>query len=296
MKKSKANEVTLSVIGAGRLGTGLALTLADRGYKTVAVVCRHEHSARRAATTLKGALFLTPDRLSELPPSKIILIATPDDVIGETASSLAAFLSPSADTTVLHTSGALSSKVLEPLRRRRISTGSLHPLAAVSDPESARRSLPKAYYCVEGQPKAVAVAKRIVKALNGQSFSVSSQKKPLYHAAALIAAGHSVALFDAASEMLSRCGLKRTEAQRVLLPLVRSTVANLEQSNPSKALTGTFSRGDIATVREHLRAIEAEGLNDVLEIYRVLGRRSLELSGVVNKDPQLKKALEELLR
>jgi predicted short-subunit dehydrogenase-like oxidoreductase (DUF2520 family) len=295
MKKPQAGQVTMSIIGAGRLGTGLALTLAEKGYKTLAVVCRHERSAGRAASTLKGALPLTPARLSELPHAQVILIATPDDAIRETAESLAAVWSIPPETTVLHTSGALSSEVLVPLKRRGASTGSLHPLASVSDPKSAKKSLLGAYYCVEGQRKAVAVAKQIVKALGGHSFSISSRKKPLYHAAALISAGHSVALFDTATEMLSHCGLRRSEAQRVLLPLVRSTIANLERSIPSKALTGTFSRGDIATVREHLRAIKDEGLDDALAIYRLLGLRSLQLSPAVKKDNRLFRDLEDLL-
>ena len=50
------------------------------------------------------------------------------------------------------------------------------------------------------------------------------------------------------------------DALRVLLPLLQSTVNNLARSDPALALTGTFARGDIATVRRHLQALSRNGL------------------------------------
>jgi predicted short-subunit dehydrogenase-like oxidoreductase (DUF2520 family) len=285
----------MSVIGGGRLGTALALALAKNGYETKAIVCRHIKSAKRAVARIGSGIPLTPDRLTELPQSELILITTPDDTIAETAESLAAVPNLPKNVCVLHTSGALSSTILSPLQKRGAQTGSLHPLVSVSDPEDGLQNLLGAFYCIEGQPKAITVAKRIVKSLGGQSFSIPSDKKPLYHAAAVMSSGHAVALFDIASEMLSHCGLKLEDAQQVLLPLIRSTVANLERSTPSEALTGTYSRGDVATVKQHLRVIEDEGLKDALKVYRLLGRQSLKLSSTVSKNPELLRTLKRLL-
>lgn len=298
MVKPKHNRarVSLSVVGCGRLGTALALALAEVGYETVAIVCRGRPSAKRAAAFIAGARALTADRLNELPPTKLVLIATPDDAISETVNTLASIRPEYEGVTVLHTSGALSSTVLSPLKQRGAQTGSLHPLVSVSNPLESLQSLRTAFYCIEGDRQATAVAKKIVRALGGHSFSVSSSKKPLYHAAAVMSAGHIVALFDTASEMLSRCGLKRSEAELVLLPLVRSTVANLERSSISKALTGTFSRGDLATVKEHIDAMKKEDLQEALSIYRLLGQRSLQISSAVKNNPELLRDLQRLLR
>ena len=81
------------------------------------------------------------------------------------------------------------------------------------------------------------------------------ESKALYHAAALTAAGHLTALIDLAMEMLVSCGLNRRAAQEVLMPLVESAVNNLKASPPEKALTGTFARGDLATVQTTPRSI-----------------------------------------
>ena len=122
------------------------------------------------------------------------------------------------------------------------------------------------------------VARALVRNLGGQSFSIDSESKALYHAAAVMASGHLVALFDIAAEMLVRCGVDQKSARRVLMPLVESTVKNLLSSDPAHALTGTFARGDLATVQRHLEALNANGLFDGLRAYQLLGRRSLELA------------------
>jgi predicted short-subunit dehydrogenase-like oxidoreductase (DUF2520 family) len=99
------------------------------------------------------------------------------------------------------------------------------------------------------------------------------------------------ALFDIAVEMLVRCGLSRTRARKILLPLVQSTLENLRNHDPARALTGTFKRGDIATVRKHVAAIESRGLLDALEAYVVLGRRSLALSGHTPNEEEIQRLL-----
>jgi predicted short-subunit dehydrogenase-like oxidoreductase (DUF2520 family) len=101
-----------------------------------------------------------------------------------------------------------------------------------------------------------------------------------------------VALFDIATEMLERCGLKEKEARSILMPLVESTIANLKELVPAKALTGTFARADIKTVRRHLEAIRMEEIVDALAAYRILGRRSVRLA---EKRGASREALEAIL-
>jgi predicted short-subunit dehydrogenase-like oxidoreductase (DUF2520 family) len=181
--------------------------------------------------------------------------------------------------TVLHTSGALSSiVVLRPLVAPGIAIGSLHPLVSISDPVAGANKLKGAYYCLEGDAAATRVARSIIRDLGGQSFHIASEKKPLYHAAAVMSSGHVTALFDLAIGMLNACGLDRETAQRVLLPLLQSAVTNLRKSDPAAALTGTFARGDLATVKKHLAALSNSDFSAAQEAYKFLGRHSLELA------------------
>jgi len=180
-------------------------------------------------------------------------------------------------------------------RRDSLAVGSMHPLAAVSEAHGGAESLRRAFYCVEGDARAVRAARRVVRDLGGRSFTIEPSDKALYHASAVMAAGHVVALFDLAAETLARCGLSEPRAREVLLPLVRSAVANLSALPPERALTGSFARADAETVRRHLRALGALDHGDALAVYKVLGERSLELAVRAGADPALAERIRRLM-
>jgi predicted short-subunit dehydrogenase-like oxidoreductase (DUF2520 family) len=231
---------------------------------------------------------LSPGQKSILNRCSLLLITTPDDVIESSAAELSdLILNKSAATdsslalagrVALHTSGALSSEVLKALRRAGFALGSLHPLLSISDSQSGATALRTAFFSIEGELAAVRLAKRIVRDLGGESFTIEAHLKALYHAAAVIASPHVTALFDIASEMLGACGLGEDRARRVLLPLLESTVNNLRKQNATSALTGTFKRADVATVRKHLSAIKDAQLPSALAAYVALGQRSVSIA------------------
>jgi len=292
--KAKQRKPEVSIIGTGRLGTALAIALAHEGYSIRALVARQPGSARRAARFLDAAgRVMAVKELADRPAPELLIIATPDDQITLVAKTLAKLDWPDGRTsTVLHTSGALSSAALKPLRDAGWSTGSLHPLVSVSEPKAGARLLRGAFWCVEGDRRAVRLARTIVHDLDGKSFSIASENKPLYHAAAVMVSGNVTALFDVALQMLGDCGLTRRDAQNALLPLLASAVRNLEKLDTASALTGTFARGDVETVKRHLEVLSNNP--SALEIYRVLGRRSLELSAP-RLDPAVVKRIKRLI-
>jgi predicted short-subunit dehydrogenase-like oxidoreductase (DUF2520 family) len=302
---------TVSIIGAGRLGLALALALARRGYRIEALMARNLGLARRAAKLVgTQSLALSATQLDELPASDILFITTPDDQVAEIAAELAATIKSrkrnkeSVDAekgnrrvrTVLHASGALSSDVLRSLRDAGFATGSMHPLVSVSDSVQGAESLGTAFFCVEGSRPAVSAARRLVRSLGAQSFSISARDKALYHAAAVMASGHTTALFDIAMEMLTRCNLAPRRARAVLLPLLRSTLENLYKTDPAGALTGTFARADTATVKRHLEALDSQKLPEALAAYLLLGQRSLRLAKSAGARSHALKEIEKVLK
>jgi predicted short-subunit dehydrogenase-like oxidoreductase (DUF2520 family) len=295
--RPKKSKPSVSIVGSGRLGTALAIALSSSGYPIQAVVARRLTTARKAAALVsRHTLALKASELDLLPSSRIVLLTTPDDEIAITAQRLASSRrSLLRGSIVLHTSGALASDVLEPLTSIGFHVGSLHPLVSVSDPRTGQEGLRGAFYCIEGDAAATRTARTIVRDLKGLSFTISSDYKPLYHAAAVMASGHVLALYDLATEMLVQCGLERGKALRVLLPLLESTVSNLLRSNPARALTGTFARGDVATVRRHLQALSRDGLPEALEVYKLLGARSVQLAARNGLEPKLMKQIKRTL-
>jgi predicted short-subunit dehydrogenase-like oxidoreductase (DUF2520 family) len=285
-KEKSPASIEVSIIGAGRLGTALAIALEARGYRIRSLVARRRESARKAAAHLDAKLAtLAARQIRQIPLSDLVLISTPDDQIANVALKLGS-LNAGHKPVVLHTSGALSSEILAPLRARGWSTGSIHPLISVTDPQAP---IAGAFWCVEGDPRAVRLAKTIVRDLGGTSFSINSAEKPLYHAAAVMTSGHVTALFDVALEMLVACGLTRKTARQILQPLLVSTVNNLETQDPAAALTGSFARGDVETIKRHLAALKDHKLADALELYCKLGQRSTKLS---KKGTRIKRILD----
>jgi predicted short-subunit dehydrogenase-like oxidoreductase (DUF2520 family) len=295
--RPKKSKPSVSIIGSGRLGTALAIAMSSVGYRSEAVVTRRPTHAKKAAALIGSAtLALSANELHLLPPSKIVLIATPDDEIGHAAQTLAdSQRNRVKGRIVLHTSGALSSDVLAPLAAMGFQIGSLHPLVSVSNPRTPPSNLRGAFYCIEGEPGAARVARAIVRDLKGRSFSIPASYKPLYHAAAVMASGHVVALFDLAARMLVQCGLDPGKAQRVLRPLLDSTVSNLLTGDPASALTGTFARGDLATVQRHISALSGSDLSVALDVYRLLGVHALDLTKKHGADAEMVNKIKSAL-
>ena len=287
-KRKQKSEV--SIIGTGRLGTTLALALSGSGYTIRSLVSRGGQSARKAARLLDADVqALAAKQLRTLVSADLFLITVTDDQIPRVADELSnvRFNADQRERTALHTSGALSSEVLAPLREKGWHTGSIHPLMSVSAVHDAH--LEGAFWSVEGDRSALRLGKQIVRDLGGKSFSIRAEDKPLYHAAAVMVSGNVVALFDVALEMLGECGLDRKTARAVLLPLIASTVRSLQTKSPEESLTGTFSRGDVATVRRHLAALKNPESRD---LYRILGKRSLKLADL---DKNLERPMKRVL-
>lgn len=269
--------ISVSIVGVGRVGGGLALSLPREKY-TVSQLVYQANS--NAAMTVAEAIQSSPSvlRLSEAGDfsTDIVFITTQDSQIRIAANEIASRLASSA--TVYHTSGALDSSILDGVKHGGCSVGSIHPLVSISRPEVGPNRFRDAYFCIEGDESAVELAKDLVTDLGGRPFEIDTKFKTLYHAAAVTACGHLVALFDASVEMMTKCGLEPEVAKEILLPLVTSTVRNLDEQSIAAALTGTFARADTDTFTRHITALNENASDSLLEIYLLLGERSLELA------------------
>jgi predicted short-subunit dehydrogenase-like oxidoreductase (DUF2520 family) len=267
---------TFAILGAGRLGRTLGRLLARRGLAPAGISCRTLRSARQAAVFIGGGTPTTSNALAAAGAS-LVLISTPDGAIAPLARELARSEVAWPGKIVAHTSGALSSAALEPLRRRGARIASIHPLASVADPRLGLRGFRGLPFAIEGDPPAVRALRRLVVSLGGTPVTIPPQAKALYHLIACLLSNDLVALLSYGFEAARGLGLGPREAARLYLPLVRGTVENVAHLGPVKALTGPVSRGDIATLRLHgeaLRSLPPE----LRRLHRLLALRSIDLA------------------
>jgi predicted short-subunit dehydrogenase-like oxidoreductase (DUF2520 family) len=195
--------------------------------------------------------FLTRQVLA----AQVILITTQDHSVAAIAEELARIGAEELrGKIVLHTSGALSSRVLDPVKKCGAAVGSMHPLQTFSG--VAVPSLDGKVFAIEGDTHAVRTARLIARALGAVPVHIEGSKKPLYHAAGALAAGNVLALMEAATRLMTATGMHRREAVRALLPLTRQVLENFERLGPRAAWTGPLSRGDYGVVAAHTEAMK----------------------------------------
>ena len=153
---------------------------------------------------------------------------------------------------------------------------SIHPMQSLASSEQAVKNFPGSYFSIEGDAEAVPEGKEIVEALGGLLVMIPGEQKALYHAGAAVASNYLVAVLDFAVMIYEALGMKRDEAVKAIMPLVRGTVNNVERVGVPDALTGPIARGDVETVEGHLEVLKKE-LPEMLSLYTALGRHTVKV-------------------
>jgi predicted short-subunit dehydrogenase-like oxidoreductase (DUF2520 family) len=271
MARRHADKPAITLIGAGNLAQALGPALKAAGYMIDFVAARETASSRRRAAMLARLLEAQTQSLSDAgPTSDILWICHTDDALAETAKLLAR--KPGwTGKIVLHSSGALSSDVLLPLKRKGASTASLHPMMTFV-PGAAPR-MEEVPFAVEGDARALSVARSIVRDLGAESFAIKKVAKPLYHALGSFSSPMIVAALVTAERVGRGAGLTASQTRRVMAPILRQTIKNYVERGAAAAFSGPIKRGDLNTVLRHLK--ELTRVPAASEVYRALVKSAL---------------------
>jgi predicted short-subunit dehydrogenase-like oxidoreductase (DUF2520 family) len=257
------NGVTVSVIGAGRVGTALAVGLASAGYGITAVSTVSNRD--RVARLLPGTPVLPPDRAAT---GDLVIIAVPDDVLAGLVRGLAAAGAFRPGQFVVHTSGAHGLAPLGPAAEQGALVAAVHPVMTFTGEATSTDEVTFGV-TAEGAP-ARRRAARLVADLGGIPEWIAESDRTLYHAALAHGANHLVTLVNEAVDRLRDAGVR--EPGRVLRPLLQAALDN-SLALGDAALTGPVSRGDAGTVAGHLAALGAAAPGSV-PAYLALARRT----------------------
>jgi predicted short-subunit dehydrogenase-like oxidoreductase (DUF2520 family) len=214
------------IIGPGRAGSSLATALSRAGWEVHPTLGRDDDLGAAASGT------------------DLLVIATPDHAIADVAHAV----KPVDRTVVAHLSGSAGLHPLLSHKRRAV----LHPLVALPDPERGAERLVGAWFGLADDGDQLVA--EVVASLRGRVVHVAETGWVRYHAAAVIASNHLVALLGQAERVAAGVGAP-VEA---FLDLARGSLADVAALGPRAALTGPVKRGDAATVERHLDALPEE--------------------------------------
>lgn len=210
--------MNITIVGTGRAGTSFFVALGRVGHRVQ---------------------LLHHDDIALLDAPALIVLCVPDDVINAVAVEI-----PESDQYVVaHAAGSRNLDVLGSHRR----VASMHPLMSLPSGERGADRLIGATYCVDGDD----VILDVVASLHGRVIKMSDDQRTAYHAAAVVASNHLVALMGQVEHLAEMVGLEMED----FLPLAVQSLRDVADVGPARALTGPASRGDMATIDAHLAAI-----------------------------------------
>jgi predicted short-subunit dehydrogenase-like oxidoreductase (DUF2520 family) len=265
--------VDLAVVGAGRVGTALAVLWRRAGHRILAV-SGGAATAERAAEHLPGIPVL--GNVDAARDAGVVLIATPDGAIAGVCEELARTGAVGPGVAVAHASGAIGLGALVPARSAGALALALHPLQTCPTVEAAIERIPGAAFAVtSATDEGFALGERLALEAGGRPFRLADEAKPLYHAAAVFASNYLVTITAIAHELERAAGVEDPAA--ILAPLQEATLANVARVGAADALTGPAVRGDAVTVARNLEAL-AEGAPEAVRPYVALADLALELA------------------
>ena len=262
----------IGIVGAGAVGTALAVAL-DRGGWPIHAVASRDPARRERFRSLVPGVRPFADATPLVEEVELIILAVPDDAIQRVAGSLHMY----SGQAMIHTSGLLGAEALGSAMAAGTQVGSFHPLVAFADLERAVAALHGATIAIEGDDQLLDLLARMAEVVGGTPVRLAPGAKPAYHAAAVLAAGGFVALLDAIVELGRVAGLDERGSLAIYGPLIEQTLGNARTLGVAAALTGPMTRGDAGTVARHLRAL-VEHAPGVVPLYLAAAEREIQLA------------------
>ena len=262
----------IAIVGPGRLGSTLSVALTKAGYRVNEVISRDTLNSQKRAREIARSTrsFSTTLKTANL-DSDLIWFCVPDREIAVAARALIRSAKWKGKIA-FHSSGALASDELNVLRRRGAALASVHPMMTF-----VRGSIPSlkgVAFALEGDAKAIRVARRVTRDLGGDAFPIPKTCKIAYHAWGGFSSPLLVAMLVTAEQVARAAGVFPTQARKIMLLIVRQTLANYSALGPAGAFSGPIVRGDATIVRKHLRTLQK--IPRAKEVYVALARAALQ--------------------
>ena len=249
--------LTLNVVGCGRVGQTLGRLWHLQGHFRVQdVLTTSLAHAQAACQTVGGGHAVAA--LSAMRPAAVWMLAVPDTQIAGVAQQLAQqdVFVDSPPVLAFHCSGALAASELAPLAARGWQVGSAHCILSFASVATALAQFAGTVCAIEGDAPACGKLQAAFSAIGAQCFTVPSEDKLLYHAAAVFATNFVPVLQAVAQDLWRDTGMPEHLIGPLCNSVLRYAVENLSARGPQAALTGPAARGDLPAIARQGAAVQ----------------------------------------
>ena len=235
------------LVGSGNVATHLGIALKKGNYQIVQVYSRSIENAKKLAKKLNTNF--TND-LTQLKSADLIIVSVNDGAISSVLSQI-------KNTAIVHTSGSIGMNIFkEPFSKY----GVFYPLQTFN--KEVDINISEIPFCIEGNN--LAFEKQLTtlaKQLSNNVVLMDSEQRKQLHIAAVFACNFSNHMCSIADDLLA----KKDIDFKILLPLIKQTIANLERNKPKQVQTGPAKRKDTAIIQEHIATIKEK---EIKELYQ----------------------------
>ena len=271
----RPEDVAIGFVGAGVLGSGLALALSAAGWRVTAIASRSQSSAERAAGLIDGC-ETRRNAQAVADTCDLVFITTPDSAIAGVSGEVTWRMGQG----VAHCCGAASTELLATAANSGAAVGAMHPFqtfAAIDGPGQAAGRLQGVTFAISATGWLEEFLPNLARTLGGRGIEIPQGMRPLYHASAVLSCGYLATLLDSAVRLWTSMGFTEEDGVRAAVPLARATIEAIERVGPTGAVTGPVVRGDAETLAAHLELLSRHAAH-LLPLYRQLTESSLPLA------------------
>lgn len=244
------------MLGAGNVGYHLSQALEEVGCSIVQVYSRTIERAKHLAETINtdyctnlSAIYTEAD---------LYFLAVPDDQILPVAQQLKGYIHTNA--LIVHCSGATPGAVFADLYSNY---GVFYPLQSFSIEKSVHfQQIPICIYA--NKQEAQQLLEGIARKISRQVHLIDDKQRAILHVAAVFVNNFSNYLFHIGQDILEQEAI----SFELLKPLIQMTVDKIQNNDPKAMQTGPASRGDQATIQQHLDYLEKRP--EYQKIYQLL--------------------------
>jgi len=266
-------DMLIGFIGAGKVGKALGKYFKLNGLDIVGFY-DIDSKASKNASELVGVNFFA--ELQNLVfKSEILFLTVSDKAIEAVWSEIAKF--DLDGKIIIHCSGALSSRIFAGIDELGAFGYSLHPVMTINDSPDSYQSLASAHFTLEGSHGKLDVVREFIATFGNSVHVIDAENKSLYHCAAVFSSNFMLAVAEISMKLLERCGFD-DEGQKILFPLMETSIKNVMNEGTTMALTGPVERGDTSTIEKHLNVLN----QNEKQLYSLLSQTLIEIAEAKN--------------